>query len=115
MVYKLLSLWSANASEAYMKVLLNIIKTQGMTLINVCQKELLGKKFREGDLVLDVSEKFYDGELVEIDYAFSLIDEATVMSIVGNDAVEEAIKRGIVHKDSVLNIAGVKIAQVYNM
>ena len=98
-----------------MKVFLNIIRAQGMTLINVCQTDLLGKVFREGQKVLDISEKFYGGEQVELDYAFSLVDEATVISLVGNYVVEEAIRRGIVHKDSVLVVEGVKFAQVYNM
>ncbi|QGA53527.1 DUF424 family protein [Sulfolobus sp. E5-1-F] len=98
-----------------MKVLLNIIRAQGMTLINICQEELLGKVFRDGEIILDISEKFYGGDSVELDYAFSLIDEATVMSIVGNYVVEEAIKRGLVHKDSVISVAGIKFAQVYNV
>jgi hypothetical protein len=29
--------------------------------------------------------------------------------------VEEAVKKGIVHKDGVREISGVKIAQVYNL
>lgn len=98
-----------------MKVFLNVIRAQGMVLVNICQVELLGKVFKDGDIILDVNEKFYGGELVELDYAFSLIDEATVMSIVGNYVVDEAIKRGIVHKESVLNVSGVKFAQVYNV
>ncbi|WP_338603590.1 DUF424 family protein [Sulfolobus tengchongensis] len=98
-----------------MKVILNVIRAQGMTLVNICQAELLGKVFREGEIILNVSEKFYGGQEVELDYAFSLIDEATVMSIVGNCVVEEAIKRGLVHKDAVISVEGVKFAQVYNV
>ncbi|MCY0849172.1 DUF424 domain-containing protein [Sulfuracidifex metallicus] len=98
-----------------MKVHINIIRSQGYVLINLCEEGLLGKKFRENDMVLDVNEKFYGGDLVESDYALGLIDEATVMSIVGSSLVEEAVKKGIVHKDGVREISGVKIAQVYNL
>ncbi len=84
-------------------------------MINLCEEGLLGKRFRENDLVLDVNEKFYGGDLVEAEYALNLIDEATVMSMVGSTLVEEAIKKGIVHKDGVREISGVKIAQVYNL
>ncbi|WP_054845260.1 DUF424 domain-containing protein [Sulfuracidifex tepidarius] len=98
-----------------MKVHLNIIRAQGYVMINVCEEGLLGKRFKENDLVLDINEKFYGGDIVESEYALGLIDEATVMSIVGSTLVDEAIRKGIVHKDGVREISGIKIAQVYNL
>lgn len=98
-----------------MYVILNVIRQNRYTFVNVCEKELLGKEFRDDRAVLNINKEFYDGEEVDLEYAFSLFNEATVVSIVGNTIVEEAIKRGYVHKDSVLEVKGVKFAQVYNL
>ncbi|AWR95848.1 DUF424 domain-containing protein [Acidianus brierleyi] len=98
-----------------MKVILNIIRGEGNVFVNICEKDLLGKEFRENEVILNINKEFYEGDEVDMEYAFSLVDEATVVSIVGNILVDEAIKRGFVHKDSVLEVSGVKFAQVYNL
>jgi hypothetical protein len=98
-----------------MKVLLRIIKSSPYIFINICEKKFLGKVFKQGNIVIDVNNEFYDGEEVSIDYAFSLVDEATIVNIVGDEIVEEAIRRGIVHRDSVIKIGEVKFAQLYNI
>lgn len=98
-----------------MNVILNVIRQDQYTFVNICEKELLGKEFRDGKVILSVNKEFYDGDEVDLEYAFSLVNEATVVSIVGNSLVEEAIRRGLVHKDSVLEVKGVKFAQIYNL
>jgi len=98
-----------------MKVLLKIIKSDNHIFINICEKQYLGKKYKKGDIVIDVSKEFYDGEEVNIDYAFSLIDQATIVNIVGNEVVDRAIEKGLIYKESVIRIGDVKFAQIYNL
>ena len=98
-----------------MKVILNIIRQNEHVFVNVCEKELLGKEFRDDKTVLNVNKEFYGGDEVDMEYAFSLFNEATVVSIVGNYLVEEAIRRGYVHKNAILEVGGVKFAQIYNL
>jgi len=88
---------------------------EGNVFVNVCEAELLGRRFRENGLLLDVNEEFYHGDPMELDAALSLVNQATVMSLVGNTLVAEAVKKGVVHKDSTLKVAGVSFAQVYNL
>ncbi|ABP94834.1 MULTISPECIES: DUF424 domain-containing protein [Metallosphaera] len=98
-----------------MRVILKIIRGEGHVFVNICEKEYLGREFRESKAVLNVNNEFYGGEEVDINYALDLVDEATVVSIVGERAIGEAIKRGLVHKDAVLTVSGVKFAQIYNL
>jgi hypothetical protein len=36
--------------------------TKDRIIIAICDEKLIGKKFSEGEYVLDISEKFYKGE-----------------------------------------------------
>jgi hypothetical protein len=38
-----------------------IHKTENKDIVAVCDEDLLGKKFEEKELILDVSEEFYKG------------------------------------------------------
>ncbi|BBD72933.1 hypothetical protein HS1genome_1322 [Sulfodiicoccus acidiphilus] len=98
-----------------MDVIVKVLHKEDNVFVNVCETELLGKKFRENGLLLDVNLEFYEGDPMELDAALSMVNQATVMSLVGNRLVDEAIKRGIVHKNSTLKVAGVAFAQVYNL
>lgn len=112
------SLWCKNTCEAFvriMKVSLNVIRKEGYVFVNICEPELIGKVFREGDIKLDINKEFYDGQEVSIDYAFSLLNEASVVSLVGNKIIEEALKRGLIRQGGILSIQGIKFAQIYNM
>lgn len=53
------------------------------------------KGVQESKAVLNVNNEFYGGEEVDINYALDLVDEATVVSIVGERAIGEAIKRAL--------------------
>jgi len=113
----LLSLWSSNTGETVLndRVILNVIKRDNYTLVNICERETLGKTFEENNLRLVVNEEFFGGQEVGLEYAFSLINSATAVSIVGNKVVEEAIKRGFVAKEGVIEVKGIKFAQIYNL
>jgi len=98
-----------------MKVSLNVIRRDGYVFVNICEPELIGKTFREGEIRLTVDREFYEGQEVHIDYAFSLLNEANVVSIIGSKIVDEAIKRGLIKEEGVISVQGVKFAQIYNL
>ncbi|AEB95537.1 MAG: DUF424 family protein [Metallosphaera sp.] len=98
-----------------MRVVLNVIRGEGHVFVNICEKEYLGKEFREDKVILNVNEEFYGGEEVEMDYALNLVEEATVVSMIGDKVIEEAMRRGLVHRNAVLSVSGVKFAQIYNL
>lgn len=97
---------------------INIIKSY-RTVIAVCDKELLGKKFEEGILQLDVKENFYKGttgreaseeEVIEILKKFSYED--ATYNIVGQKSVDCALKAKIILEENVGEIQGIPFALV---
>lgn len=95
-----------------MQVYMNLRKIGGSVLLAICDAEILGKTLREGKIVFHVKEEFYKGTKVNIEEAVALIENSTIVNMVGRNVVEKAIKKGYVHPEAVLNIEGVPHAQI---
>ncbi len=85
-------------------------------IVALCDSELLGKKFEEGNKQLDLRENFYKGEELNEERIIALLkdyqkDDAT-FNIVGENAVKTALKSGIIDKNGVGKIAGIPYALV---
>jgi hypothetical protein len=85
------------------------------TLIAVCDCEILGKKFAEGHLHIEVSHDFFGDELASCSEIESALASATMANFVGCKAVEHAITLGYVEKENVLSIDGILYAQMVRM
>jgi len=42
-------------------------------IVAVCDADLIGKKFEEGNVQIDVNEKFYKGDLVDEEKALEIL------------------------------------------
>jgi hypothetical protein len=84
-------------------------------LLSVCDMEVLGKQLKQGQTRFHISEKFYKGPLVSVDEAIDLIEQSTIVNIVGSRMVRKAIEKGLVHPDAVIEIDGVLHAQIIRM
>jgi hypothetical protein len=84
------------------------------TVVALCDKELIGKKFEEGILQLDVRENFYKGEEVTSEQLAGLIAkharEDATFNIVGKESIATAIKAGIISEEGVAKIAKIPYA-----
>src|SRR3989344_5177806 len=93
----------------------NVIRTY-RSVVAVCDKELLGKKFEEGISQLDIKESFYKGEEKSQEEVVELMrflaQEDSTFNIVGKKAVAAAIAAGIIDKESVGEISGIPFALV---
>ncbi len=81
-------------------------------LVGACDEQLIGKKFRDGKLQIDVARSFYEGDLIEPDALGGFLEDATVANLVGKVTVECAIKLGLIDPSCVLKIKGVPHAQM---
>jgi len=81
----------------------------------VCDADVLGKTLKQGKIVFHVREEFYKGSLVSLEEAVDLIQQSTIVNMVGRKIVEKAIERGLVHPDAVLEIKGVPHAQIVKL
>ena len=84
-------------------------------LLATCDAKLLGKILKEGKIVFKVREEFYKGSKVSVDEAIDLMKQSTIVNMVGQNIVEKAIERGLVHPEAVLKISGVPHAQIVKM
>ncbi|MEM1554923.1 MAG: DUF424 family protein [Desulfurococcaceae archaeon] len=96
-----------------MKVFVKLHKSGDLSILAVCDENLLGKRLIDDKgFAIYVDPRFYGGELVTMDEAFSMMSEANCINMVGNDVVREAIKRGLVREESVIEVCGVLHAQI---
>ncbi|MEM1535659.1 MAG: DUF424 family protein [Candidatus Pacearchaeota archaeon] len=80
-------------------------------IVAVCDKELLGKRFEEGKLQLEINERFYGGEELSEEKAIKLLRKAfqddACFNFVGKNSVELGIKAGIIDSKCIIKIQGV--------
>ncbi len=98
-----------------MEVYVKLSKVGRNVLLAICDSEILGKTLREGKIVFKVKEEFYNGGRVSIEEAVEMIENSTIVNMVGKCCVEKAIKKGYVHPEAVLNIEGVPHAQIVKL
>ena len=80
-------------------------------IIAVCDKELLGKRFEEGGLQLDLRSNFYHGEEKKESEIRNLIEDNSIVNLVGEKSIKWGIKIGIVDKKNVMRIKKIPHAQ----
>ena len=96
-------------------VYLNVRKMGQNVVLAVCDCDLLGKTLREGKIVFHVKEDFYKGRKTSLDEAVGLIDNSTIVNLVGKHCVENAIAKGYVHPEAIIKIEGVPHAQIVKL
>jgi hypothetical protein len=97
--------------EAYV----NLKKIGRNVLLAICDCEVLGRTLREGKIVFHVKNEFYNGGKVSVEEAVGMIENSTIVNLVGRNCVEKAIAKGFVHPEAVLRIEGVPHAQIVKL
>jgi uncharacterized protein len=92
-----------------------IHKSKDRNIIAVCDEELIGKSFSEGNLVLDINERFYKGERLNPKHTLELIKDALNLNIVGDKSIALALKNNIIEKENIIKIEGIPHTQVYQL
>jgi hypothetical protein len=94
---------------------MNLRKIGRNVLLAICDCEILGKTLKEGKITFHVKEEFYKGAKVDVDEAVDMIENSTIVNMVGKNIVQKAIERGYVHPEAVLNIEGIPHAQIVKL
>jgi hypothetical protein len=94
---------------------LKVYRQGAEVLVAVCDSDLLGKRFAEGRLHVEVSKDFFGDEKASPEELETALEKATIANFVGCCAVEQAIRLGYVEKENVLCIEGVLCAQMVRM
>ena len=89
------------------------IKKDGKTVIlAICDADILGRTLKEGKIVFKISNDFYNGQKISVEQAVSMIENSTIINLIGNSCVEKAIENGFIHPEAVLKIEGISHAQI---
>ncbi len=85
------------------------------SVVSVCDEDILGKKFFENDVVIDVDSDFFGGKPASVDEVVDAVRGATSVNAVGNEVVGLLVGRGVVSLAGVREVGGVKVAHVYRV
>lgn len=95
-----------------MEVYVNLRKIGKTVLLAICDVEILGKTLRQGNIAFRIKEEFYKGTKVNVEEAVALIEQSTIVNMVGRKIVKKAIEKGYVHPEAVIEIQGIPHAQI---
>ncbi len=84
-------------------------------VVAICDEELLGKKFENGEKQLDVKEDFYKDELLSKEDVIKIIKSESNVSLVGRRIIELCISKGIICKENVLEVKGIPYAMIFEI
>ena len=76
-------------------------------LLAICDGNLIGKTFEEKNKVLNVSKTFYHGEPMFEKDILKLIEDNTLLNIVGEESVNFALKNNLIDKKGIIKIKGI--------
>lgn len=77
---------------------------QGYRIVAICDEEIIGKIFREGNTVLEVSPNFYMGERVDFEKVLEAIENADIAVITGRRVIEKLSQLGVIDKNFALKV-----------
>ncbi len=97
-------------------MLVNIVRSY-RDIVAICDSELLGKYFEEGNFQLDIKESFYKGDTLKgtskkteqevIQIILDMKSEDATFNIVGERSVNCAVKSGLILQESIRTIQGI--------
>ncbi len=102
-------------SAPELEVYVNLKKIGRNVLLAICDCEILGRTLREGKIVFHVKDEFYNGGKVILEDAMGMIENSTIVNMVGKNCVEKAVEKGYVHPEAVISIEGVPHAQIVKL
>lgn len=100
------------AENATDGLLLTERETDEGLLVAVCDPDILGETFENGEVSLTVTEEFYDGDPADADTVCRSLARCSTANLVGEEAVDLAVEEGFVDEANVLDLDGTRHAQL---
>ncbi len=98
-----------------MEFLLKIHEPNNNCTVALCDKELLGKKFSEDDLTLDIDPDFFGGKPAAIKEIKDTIETAQSANIIGNEIISKLLQHRIIPSSGIKTIDKIKYAHIYRV
>ena len=84
-------------------------------LVAICDKDLIGRSFEEGELSLKISERFYKGAEATEGEVITSLQRATIANLVGKRTIKCAVDNDFIEEASVIFVDGVPHAQMVKL
>jgi hypothetical protein len=81
-------------------------------LLAVCDSSIIGKKYEEGKMQLDLSSSFYKGENKTEGELIDLIKKTYIINAAGKKSVDFLVKNGFADSSAVIKISGIPHIQI---
>ena len=92
-----------------------LIRHKDSNMLNICDKELLGKTLNRDNFRLKISEKYYAEKIVEKEEARDLLQKSDNINMVGKEIIDLSVDMGIGSHEGVKVIDGVPFLIVFKM
>ena len=92
-----------------------LIKRKDSSMLNICDRDLLGKTLSRDNFSLKISEKYYAEKVVEQEEARDLLQKSDNINMVGKDIIDLSVNMGIGSEKGVKVIDGVPFLIVFKM
>ncbi len=97
------------------KYIMNVYSSEKGDIVSVVDHNIIGKTFEEDDKVLDLSSPFYNGKKASFKEIVEKLKGCFTANIVGNNIVDDLIDYGLIHKENVKKIKGIKYIHMYKL
>jgi len=85
-------------------------------IVAICDSDLIGKRFEEGDFQIEVKESFFKGEETPhekvLELLYDMSKEDATFNIIGEESVNTALKAGIISEEGIKKVQGIPFALV---
>ena len=93
-------------------MIVKIHEKNSRIIVAICDDDLLGRRFEEGEKQLDLTGSFFDGKKLPDMEVGDIARNADIINFVGKKSVEFGIEEGLVEKENIQKIKDVPFAQV---
>ena len=88
---------------------------QKNTMLNICDVELLGKQISQDELNIKISESYYGEKLVEKEEAKSLLQNSSIINMVGKNTVSLCIELGLGSESAIKTISDIPFLIIFKI
>ncbi len=88
---------------------------QKNTMLNICDVELLGKQISQDELNIKISESYYGEKLVDKEQAKSLLQNSSIINMVGKNTVSLSIELGIGSESGIKTISDIPFLIIFKI
>ncbi len=92
-----------------------LIRHKDSNMLNICDRDLLGKTLNRDNFRLKISEKYYAEKIVEKEEARDLLQKSDNINMVGKEIIDLSVNMGIGSHKGVKVIDGVPFLIVFKM